>query len=144
MRRLSRRPRGLGFHLPELRHDPVQHAAARGHAAVGDVEPRHDVKVDEHARVGHRPLAREHDVPGTAELDHEVALIAGAGNERRGDMIGATGHHGRAGNQSGLFPAARCVTAPAGSPDALSGGNCSGAIPPRRTRSSSRPTCARL
>ena len=68
MRRLPDGPRGFGGRLPELRHDPVQNASARGHAAVADVEPRHDVEVDEHARVSHRTLTCEHDVPGTPNL----------------------------------------------------------------------------
>ena len=68
MWRLPGGPRGFGGRLPELRHDPVQHTSARGHAAIADVEPRHDVEVDEHARVSHRTLTCEHDVPGTPNL----------------------------------------------------------------------------
>ena len=82
--------------------DPVQEAAARRHAAIREIEARHDVVVDEQPSIGDRTPRRQQDVAGAAEFEDEVPVPRGAANEGGGDMIGAAGHHRRASFEAGV------------------------------------------
>ena len=87
---------------PPSADQPVEEAAARRHAAIGEIEAGHDVVVDEQPPVGDRLVGRQQDVPRAAELEHQVAVARRAADEGRGDMVGAAGNDRRPGLEPGV------------------------------------------
>ena len=102
VRRLARGRRDRCFARRHGADQPVEEAAARRHAAIGEIEAGHDVVVDEQPPVGDRLVGRQQDVPRAAELEHQVAVARGAADEGRGDVVGAAGDHRRAGPEPGM------------------------------------------
>jgi hypothetical protein len=97
----------LGVQLGERRAaadfalEPANQAAGRGHAAVRQPAVRRQVVVQVQALVDERRLGRQQDVPRSAELDQQVALVEQARGESRRDVIGGSRDDRHAGPKAG-------------------------------------------